>query len=192
MPVIKRYPNRKLYNTETKQYITLDELAHLIRRGEEIHVVDNASGDDLTALTMTQIIFEQAKKSAGFLPRTLLAGMIQAGGERLSTLQRTLASSIGLHHPINDEIDRRIRALIDKGEISEEEGLRLRDKLLEQEEAPPAEKSPDRQTIEQVMAEHGVATRSELQQILDQIDSLTQKIDELSSSQESPADGDQS
>jgi len=82
LPTIKRYPNRKLYNTDTKQYITLDELAELIRDGQELEVVDNASGEDLTVLTMTQILFEQVKKQAGFLPRTLLTGLIQAGGRR--------------------------------------------------------------------------------------------------------------
>ena len=82
MPTIKRYPNRKLYNTETKQYITLDELAELIREGRELEVIDNANGEDLTVLTMTQVLFEQVKKQTGFLPRTLLAGLIQAGGRR--------------------------------------------------------------------------------------------------------------
>ncbi len=186
MTVIKRYTNRKLYNTETKQYITLDELADLIRTGEDIHVVDNASGEDLTVLTLTQILLEQARKQAGFLPRTLLAGMIQAGGQRLFTLQRTLATSIGLRNPVDEEIDRRIRALIDSGEIPEEEGLRLRDKLLAQSEAPRQEKPPlDRQAVEQIMSEHGVATRSELQRLLHQIDSLTSSIDQLASSEDS-------
>ena len=60
--IIKRYPNRKLYNTDTKTYITLDAIAALIRKGQSVQVVDNATGDDLTALTLSQIIFEQEKK----------------------------------------------------------------------------------------------------------------------------------
>ena len=62
MVTIKRYPNRKLYNTEAKQYITLEGVADLIRQGAEIQVVDHASGEDLTALTLTQITLEQEKK----------------------------------------------------------------------------------------------------------------------------------
>ena len=89
MPVIKRYPNRKLYDTEAKQYITLDGIAGLIREGQEVSVIDHATGEDLTAVTLTQIIFEQEKKRKGFLPQTVLTGLIQAGGDTMSTLRRT-------------------------------------------------------------------------------------------------------
>ena len=68
MPVIKRYPNRKLYDTESKRYITLDGIARLIRKGEEVQVIDHTTDEDLTAVTLTQIIFEQEKKKGGFLP----------------------------------------------------------------------------------------------------------------------------
>ena len=69
MPItIKRYPNRKLYNTDTKRYITLDGIAELIRDGESVQVVDHTTNEDLTSLTLSQIIFEQEKKKSGFLP----------------------------------------------------------------------------------------------------------------------------
>ena len=71
MTMIKRYPNRKLYDTEAKQYITLSGIAELIRQGGDIQVSDYATGEDLTALTLSQIIFEQEKKQSGFLPWTL-------------------------------------------------------------------------------------------------------------------------
>ena len=83
MPIIKRYPNRKLYNTASKRYITLEGIAKLIRRGQEVQVVDHVTGDDLTALTLSQVIFEQEKKRGDFLPRSVLTGLIQAGGETL-------------------------------------------------------------------------------------------------------------
>jgi len=68
MPVIKRYPNRKLYDTQAKQYITLDRIAELIREGTDIQVIDHASGEDITALTLSQVIFEQEKRQSGFYP----------------------------------------------------------------------------------------------------------------------------
>ena len=58
MLVIKRYPNRKLYDTEAKRYITLDGITELIHRGEDLHVVDHETGEDLTTVTLSQIIFE--------------------------------------------------------------------------------------------------------------------------------------
>ncbi len=85
MSVIKRYPNRKLYNTSSKQYITLEGIADMIRNGEEVQILDHNTGEDLTALTLTQIIFEQEKKQGGFLPRSVLTGLVQAGGFLLAS-----------------------------------------------------------------------------------------------------------
>jgi polyhydroxyalkanoate synthesis repressor PhaR len=92
MRLIKRYPNRKLYDTHAKQYITLDRIADLIRDGQELQVIDHASGEDITALTLSQIIFEQEKQQSGFLPHTLLANLIRVGGDQLNAFQRTLLS----------------------------------------------------------------------------------------------------
>ncbi len=63
MPLIKRYPNRKLYDTEAKRYVTLENITEMIQKGEEVQVVDYESGEDLTNLTLTQIILEQEKKA---------------------------------------------------------------------------------------------------------------------------------
>ena len=104
MMIVKRYPNRKLYNTESKQYITLEGIAELIRAGDEVQILDHVTGEDLTAVTLTQIIFEQEKKQSGFLPRSVLTGLVQAGGETLGSLRRTLASPLDLFHQVDQEI----------------------------------------------------------------------------------------
>jgi polyhydroxyalkanoate synthesis repressor PhaR len=176
LPTIKRYPNRKLYNTETKQYITLDELADLIRSGDEIHVIDNVSGDDLTALTMTQVLFEQVKKQAGFLPRTLIAGLIQAGGEQISSLQRSLAASLGLWRQTDEEIQLRIQALIERGELSEQDGLDLLKKLLRRVDLKAEASMPDADFVARVLEERGVASRSEVENLQEQIDALNARL----------------
>ena len=68
--VIKRYSNRKLYDTAAKRYVTLDGIAELIRQGAEVRVIDHATGDDMTAQIQAQIIFEEEKRGGGLLPRT--------------------------------------------------------------------------------------------------------------------------
>ena len=60
--VIKRYSNRKLYDTQESRYVTLEEIEEMIRAGKEISVVDAASGEDLTAVTLTQIILENQRE----------------------------------------------------------------------------------------------------------------------------------
>lgn len=179
MPVIKRYPNRKLYNTEAKRYITLQEIATLLRQGEEIQVVDHATGEDLTALTLSQVILEQEKRRSGFLPQPVLAGLIQAGGERLSTLRRALASPLELAHHVDEEIERRLQSLISRGELAAEEGLRLRDQLLRQSEVSPGSRWPSEKDLERVLDERGVPSQQDLQQILVQLEALASKLDEM-------------
>jgi polyhydroxyalkanoate synthesis repressor PhaR len=78
MPLIKRYSNRKLYDTAAKRYISLRDVALLIRDGEEVQVIDFDSGDDMTALVLSQIIFEQEKRQGGSLPKSVLAGLVRA------------------------------------------------------------------------------------------------------------------
>ncbi len=90
MPTIKRYPNRKLYDTDAKSYVTLEEITRMIQEGDDVRVIDHESGDDLTTLTLTQIILEQEKKSAGFLPRNLLTNLIRTGGDTVEQVVRSL------------------------------------------------------------------------------------------------------
>jgi polyhydroxyalkanoate synthesis repressor PhaR len=95
MLLIKRYPNRKLYDTQAKQYITLEGIARLIRQGLDVQVIDHASGNDLTAVILTQVIAEREKRHTGTLPHTLLADLILASRERLLDIQRNLAAPMG-------------------------------------------------------------------------------------------------
>ena len=132
MPIIKRYPNRKLYNTASKRYVTLEGIAKLIRQGQEVQVVDHATGDDLTALTLSQVIFEQEKRRGDFLPRSVLTGLIQAGGETLDSLQRALAAPLGFLQQVDQEIEGRLQDLIRRGEMEEEDARRLLNKLVDQ------------------------------------------------------------
>lgn len=180
MPVIKRYPNRKLYDTEAKQYITLEGIATLVRQGEDVRVVDHATGEDLTTLTLTQIIVEQEKKRSGFLPQSVLTGLIQAGGDTLSTLRQTLASPLDLAHQVDEEIETRVQALTRQGELAAEEGRRLRDKLLAQRHWPADTSRPTDQEIEQVLVERGVPTQDDFQQVLEQLEALAAKLDRSS------------
>lgn len=177
MIIIKRYPNRKLYDTEAKKYITLEGVADLIRQEQEVRVVDHTSGEDITAVTLTQIIMEKEKKQSGFLPRSVLTGLVQAGGNRLSILRQSLASPLALFRHIDNEIERRIQLLASRGELAEEEALRLRDKLLAFSRQEPVRL--DESYLEQVLVQRGVPTKEDMQALFDQIETLSAKLDEM-------------
>lgn len=188
MLLIKRYPNRKLYDTDAKQYITLDGIAELIRKGEEVHVIDNETGEDLTPITLTQIIFELEKKQNGFLPRSLLNDLIQVGGDRLSSLQRNISERINFIRQVDEEIKGRIQTLISLGEIPELDGIRLIDRLMALNSRSTSlthlEKGQIEQEVENVLVQHEIPTHEDVQKLAGQLEDLAAKLDEITGSQE--------
>jgi polyhydroxyalkanoate synthesis repressor PhaR len=177
MPVIKRYPNRKLYDTDAKRYVTLDGIAALIRDGEEVTIIDHKTNEDLTALTLTQIIFEQEKKHGGFLPKSVLTGLVRTGGDTLNTLRRGLTTPLDLVKQVDSEIDRRLQLLISKGELAREEGIRLRDKLLSFSQRTDERMDEDELTT--FLNQHDIPTRDEIDLLNRQIQTLTAQLDGL-------------
>ena len=77
---IKKYANRRLYDTESSSYITLDRLAQLVREGREFQVVDAKSGDDITRQVLTQIIVEEEARGSTMLPLNFLKQLIVCAG----------------------------------------------------------------------------------------------------------------
>jgi polyhydroxyalkanoate synthesis repressor PhaR len=86
--IIKKYENRRLYDTTNSRYINQDEVAHLIREGREVQVLDAATGEDLTRLVLTQIIVEDAKEPDSTFPLDILRQMVVASGK--ATQENTL------------------------------------------------------------------------------------------------------
>ena len=93
MRIIKRYANRKLYDTQESRYVTLDQISHMIRAGEDVQVLDNNTKEDLTSVTLAQIIFEEEKKKRSFLPLSALRNIIQTGGESFEHLVSQISES---------------------------------------------------------------------------------------------------
>src|SRR5438477_303534 len=90
--IIKRYANRKLYDTEHSRYVTLDQISEMIRNGDDVKIVDNKTKEDLTTVTLAQIIFEEEKKQLSFLPLGAMRNIIQSGGEWFAEAQRRVQS----------------------------------------------------------------------------------------------------
>ncbi len=81
--VIKRYTNRKLYDTVESRYVTLDEIAEMVKQGVEVKIVDNRTKEDLTSVTLAQIVFEEEKKKSQ-MPLDVLREIIRRPGDTLS------------------------------------------------------------------------------------------------------------
>jgi polyhydroxyalkanoate synthesis repressor PhaR len=92
--VIKRYSNRKLYDVQQSRYVTLEDLEEMIRAGKEISVADATTGDNLTAITLTQIILENERSHRSALPTAFLHQLIRHGEAWQDFVQAALRSSM--------------------------------------------------------------------------------------------------
>ncbi len=178
--IIKRYRNRKLYNTQSKRYITLEEIEQIIKQQEEIKVIDNDSGNDITATTLAQIIFDLEKNNTGVLPVDLLFSLVQSGGKRIDEIQRNIFTSLNFARHFDSEIDRRVKVLIENGEMSKAEGNHLlkillsigikQDRLIDNVEGKIVDFLKDRE----------IPTRDDFRNLMNRIDTLSKKVEELS------------
>lgn len=108
--LIKRYANRKLYNTATSRYITLKGIADLIEAGEQVRVIDNASGEDITSVTLSQILVDN-ERSSRRVPGTVLSDLIQRSGD---VLYGALKRGVGDASGGLDELQRNVRKLLNR------------------------------------------------------------------------------
>lgn len=86
--IVKRYSNRKLYDTVESRYVTLPQIAVLVRNGEDVRIIDNNTKEDLTSVTLAQILYEEERKQSRALPLAALKDLIHTSGEKLTEFFR--------------------------------------------------------------------------------------------------------
>ena len=127
--LIKRYSNRKLYDTNRKKYINLDGIAELIRDGYEVKVVDHLSGDDLTGLTLSQVVFELERKKPGVVPGKILTELIQLEYNAIQLIRKAIFHR---EDDVNNGLDEaEIRATLGQDIISRDDYNQLVNKIDE-------------------------------------------------------------
>lgn len=176
MRTIKRYSNRKLYDTQEKKYITLEGIAVLIRGGEDVAVIDNDTGEDLTAITLSQIIFEQQKRGSS-TPLDLFTSVIRFGtATPVDLLRRSLDLPGNAFKVVEREIERRLQELVERGEMAEEQMRRVQADLMTR--FNEGERKP-RDRDEGLLSRLNIPTHSEVQELNRRLDALAQRLDEL-------------
>lgn len=110
--LIKRYGNRKLYDTSESRYITLDEIARLVRSGNDVKVIDNENGDDLTAITFAQIILEEEKRRSSLISLGLLRELVQHGEDTLAQLKTRVEKGVEAIGTIGEKAGRRVQEIV--------------------------------------------------------------------------------
>ncbi len=128
--LIKRYTNRKLYDTLESRYVTLEEIARLVREGEEVTVVDNETSEDLTAVTFAQIILEEERRKTNLISVPFLRKLIRSGEARVQDLSDRASRSIGAIGDIAEKAGQRLRGVVGDGSKAIEEGRHFVDEIL--------------------------------------------------------------
>ncbi len=118
--IIKRYGNRKLYDAEAKKHISLEEIAELVRKGEDVRVIDNTTDEDITAQTLTQVIFEEGKKGRNPLSPDVLHDVIRWGNHMLDDSLKQFRDSIDkLDHLVPEPLNKLFKKNEKESEIEQ-------------------------------------------------------------------------
>jgi polyhydroxyalkanoate synthesis repressor PhaR len=176
--VIKRYTNRKLYDTVESRYVTLDEIAGMIKAGAEVKIVDNRTKDDLTSVTLAQIIFEEEKKTSKMSLKTLL-GLIRQGSEVAQQLVDGAGGDLrGKVDAVRQAAEQRVHSFLAR---SQQTGERARELVSASQEALSGlQKRIDerlRATAEGV--QHLPEVKRQMDEISQRIEALEKRLEEL-------------
>ncbi len=177
--VIKRYTNRKLYDTVESRYVTLDEIAEMIKAGAEVKIIDNRSKEDLTSVTLAQIIFEEEKKTSR-VSLEMLRDLVRHGGAMAQRLvEGTGAELRGRVEAVRAAAQQRVQSFIQSGQQTSD---RAKELVQTSQEAVSA---LQRKVDERVRAAmEGMSSLGEVKRSLDEIsrriEGLEKRLDELS------------
>ncbi len=177
--VIKRYTNRKLYDTVESRYVTLDEIAEMIKGGAEVKIIDNRTKEDLTSITLAQIIFEEEKKTSKMSLETLRDLIRHGGAVAQRLVEGTQAELRGRVEAVRAAAEQRVQNLLTRGQATSDKAKEL---VQSSQEAVSA---VQRRIDERVRAAmEGMSNLGEVRRQLDEIarriDGLEQKLEELS------------
>jgi polyhydroxyalkanoate synthesis repressor PhaR len=177
--VIKRYTNRKLYDTVESRYVTLDEIAEMVKQGVEVQIVDNRTKEDLTSVTLAQIVFEEEKKK-NQMPLSVLREIIRRPGDSITDFISTQVSP--RVDALKQEAGQRIEKLLGRehseGELSPAALLQQSQKAVEAWQAKVDERV--KTAVESVLGNLPALGR-DLSALVQRLEQLEAKITELES-----------
>ena len=125
---IRRYGNRKLYDPQERRYVTLDDLKALIARGQELCIVDQKTGEDLTNPTLAQVLVEEMKRGASRIPRQVLTRLIRLASGPPSAWSRWPEPQEAAGRA-RQETERIVSRLLGRGRLSLDDAVALRHEL---------------------------------------------------------------
>lgn len=182
---IKKYANRKMYDTHAKRYISREQLAELIKTGEEVSIIDNRTGEDLTASIVSQLIGMDTKDKDKAVSPRLLMQLLRKGGGTLSDYAKKYVSLWqGAFNMAEDEIDKLVNRLVKNKELSNDEGSRLKKEILGYSSGLKSwiSESIDNR-VSEVLSAMNLATNDHVKALSAKVDTLTKQVKQLEKEQ---------
>ena len=180
MRKIKKYANRKLYDTVDKQYISLESLSRLIKDGEAVEIIDNTSGEDITSAVVSQLLAKEQKEKEE-VPSSILIGLLRKGSGTVSDYAKKSASlwKTALASA-EDEIDKVFKTLVKDKDLSSAEASRLRKEIAGY--LTSSRKWVTQQVdhrLKDALGAMNLASKEEVAELTRKVESLTGKIEQL-------------
>lgn len=181
MRTIKRYSNRKLYDTEDKRYITLEQIAVLVRENQDIKVVDNQTGEDLTTVTLSQILLEQEKRKETSLPKSFFTNLIQRSvAQATDFTKKNVMPWFETLYASDQEVDSNVDKMVQDGQVSQDEARKLKDELRSR--TASFKKKIDElveRRVQDVLERLNIPSKSDVARLNERLDEVTRKFETL-------------
>ena len=181
MRLIKKYANRKLYDTTAKRYIARRRVAELIKNGEAVKIIDHATGDDITASVVSRLLGEENGPTEVGVPTSVLVQLLRKGGDTLTDYAKKYTSLWqGAMTMAEDEVDRLVNRLVKNKEVSRSEAGRLKKDLSNYGDHLKTwigDKIDHR--VDEILNRMNLATKDQVKHLTDQLETLNRKIARL-------------
>ena len=182
MRLIKRYKNRRLYDTERKKVITLDELGDYIHDGVKFVVFDNSSGEDITLTTLTAALGDQLRKEkqSKNYAHIIKELAVKGGAETVDILRKSVLFGLGLFTLSKERAEEIVDELIKKGELAKGERAEAVRNLVDKAEKRSKElKDKVEEQVKKATEKFKSQTKTELQSLNEKIDKLAETVANL-------------
>ena len=177
MIIVKRYSNRKLYDTQKKKYIVLNDIQNMLQSGFEIRVINNDTGEDITSKTMAEIIAGAERNQNGFLSQEFLSSLIRIGQNRVVGIRQAFHLSTIINRLVDQEISRRLVTLSEKGRISEAEQEHIRELLVASTAGDVMPSHVIDEYFQSLLQEAKIPSRLDFDRLQDELDQLNAQLD---------------
>ena len=182
MRKIKKYANRKLYDTTDKRYISLKRLSELIKAGEEVQIIDNTNGEDITSSIVSRLLARDKKEvKEDEVPPGLLFDLLRKGGGAVSDYAQKYASFWkSAMNLAEDEGDKLIKRLVKNKELTSAEAGKLKKEIVGYAGNMKSwiSETVDRR-VKDVMGKMNLATKEQIAELTEKVEALAKKIEKL-------------